>query len=228
MAAELQPGDLSAAKFDSGALRSPLLPSIPSAERRSVPRRSEDRRLKQLGTLAQWLIEHDTRAIFVLDSEASVLLNNAAAQRLCMEESWAIEQHGRLELAATGLHHWLLTAMASNERRACLMGSSEGQTLLRIHRVGDDEPNRNEDVYILTVGDTPPGTVVREDLRDAFGLTPAEAAVASELYMGKSLALTAQVLQLSVNTVKTHVKRVFRKCSVRSHVQLVKRIDGIS
>jgi DNA-binding CsgD family transcriptional regulator len=91
-----------------------------------------------------------------------------------------------------------------------------------------EEPDEGVgDLFRLTIGNAPPTTVMREDLRSAFGLTAAEAAVAAELYSGKSLANVAQVLGLSVNTVKTHVKRVFRKCGVRSHVQLVKRVDGI-
>jgi DNA-binding CsgD family transcriptional regulator len=215
----------------------PQPPHLRGEERRRAPRRAEDRCLQQLGSMARWMMELDGRSVFLLDRSASVVASNASAQRLLQEASWAQVVGGKLTFAMPSVQTWLLMSMAAAERRASLpMGSAEDRTLLRLHHIARDvavnsseaEQDEAGELFVLAIGDSPPSTVMRDDLRAAFGLTAAEAAVASELYTGKSLARVAEVLGLSVNTVKTHVKRVFRKCGVRSHVQLVKRVDGIA
>jgi DNA-binding CsgD family transcriptional regulator len=57
-------------------------------------------------------------------------------------------------------------------------------------------------------------------LRDLHGLTEAEAKVASALFMGRSTKEAALSLGISVNTVKAHLKGIFRKCGVRSQAEL--------
>jgi DNA-binding CsgD family transcriptional regulator len=182
------------------------------------------------------MMELDGRAVFLLDASANVVVCNSTAKRLCQDDGWAQVLYNKLNFSMPSVQSWLLTSMTSTERRASLpVGAAENRTLLRIHHVAqsitenaEGQPQQPSDLFVLTIGDSPPSTVLREDLRAAYGLTAAESAVAAELYTGKSLARVAEVLGLSVNTVKTHVKRVFRKCNVRSHVQLVKRIDGIA
>lgn len=234
--ANLQPKELISILQDESA--TPIARARGADERRvhSLPRRLEDHQLQQINSLARWMLETDGRAVFLLDASANVVIANSAAQRLCTDDGWAQVLYGKLNFSMPSVQSWLLTSMTSTERRASLpVGTAESRTLLRLHHVAQnitetatDQPPPPSDLFTLTIGDSPPATVLREDLRAAFGLTAAEAAVAAELYTGKSLARVAEVLGLSVNTVKTHVKRVFRKCNVRSHVQLVKRIDGIS
>jgi DNA-binding CsgD family transcriptional regulator len=213
-------------------------PHLMGEERRRLPRRADDRSLQHLGSMARWMMELDGRALFLIDGSASVIATNSAANRHLRESGWAQVLGGKLSFVMPSVQTWLLMSLGAAERRACLsVGSVEDRILLRLNHIGLDasvdspelEPDDGtSDLFMLTIGNSPPSTVMREDLRSAFGLTAAEAAVAAELYSGKSLASVAQVLGLSVNTVKTHVKRVFRKCGVRSHVQLVKRVDGIT
>jgi DNA-binding CsgD family transcriptional regulator len=54
-------------------------------------------------------------------------------------------------------------------------------------------------------------------------LSRAEAAVAEQLCEGKTLAQIATLRGVSVNTVKTQVRQVFRKLNVDSRVALVRR-----
>jgi DNA-binding CsgD family transcriptional regulator len=58
-------------------------------------------------------------------------------------------------------------------------------------------------------------------LRDLFGLTRAQAAVACSLYEGRSVEATAAKLGLSLNTVRSHLKQVFSKCEVQSQAELL-------
>jgi DNA-binding CsgD family transcriptional regulator len=216
----------------------PPPPQLRPDERRRNLRRIDDLWLYQVGSVARWVIERDGRAVFLIDRKASVIVNNSAARRLCEGDSWVQLASGKLNFEMPSVQTWLANALASKEARTSLpYGSAEARTLIRLQHVvldGADTADSIDtgedtgDLFMLTIGDAPPSVVTKADLRAAFGLTAAEASVASELYSGKSLALVAKELGLSVNTVKTHVKRVFRKCNVRSHVQLVKRIDSIT
>lgn len=55
-------------------------------------------------------------------------------------------------------------------------------------------------------------------------LTAAEAAVAERICEGRTLAQIAQLRGVSVNTIKSQVRQVFRKLEVDSRVALVRRL----
>ncbi len=62
--------------------------------------------------------------------------------------------------------------------------------------------------------------VSQKTLTSLYGLSPGEARVASQVVTVKSLADLANRLSLSRNTVKAHLRQVFRKCEVGSFAQL--------
>ncbi|HTU64578.1 MAG TPA: helix-turn-helix transcriptional regulator [Steroidobacteraceae bacterium] len=55
-------------------------------------------------------------------------------------------------------------------------------------------------------------------------LTAVEAAVAEQVCEGKTLAQVARLRGVSVNTVKSQVRQIFRKLNVDSRVGLVRRL----
>ena len=59
-------------------------------------------------------------------------------------------------------------------------------------------------------------------LREFYALTPCEAEVAGRLYNGLSLLEIADDLHCSINTVRAHLKQVFKKCGVHSQAELVR------
>ena len=59
-------------------------------------------------------------------------------------------------------------------------------------------------------------------LAAAFGLTGAEARVLSALLEGLSLSETASRFQISVNTVRWHLKRLFEKTSTKRQSDLIR------
>lgn len=59
-------------------------------------------------------------------------------------------------------------------------------------------------------------------LRDHYGLTSAEAKLALAVARGKSITDYAAEAQLSVNTVKTHMKRVLSKTGARNQAALIR------
>jgi DNA-binding CsgD family transcriptional regulator len=58
-------------------------------------------------------------------------------------------------------------------------------------------------------------------LRELHGLTVAESDVAALLFNGQSAQAAARYLGISVNTVKSHLKQVFKKCGVRTQAELL-------
>ena len=58
-------------------------------------------------------------------------------------------------------------------------------------------------------------------LRELYALTPAQAHVARSLFAGRSVEESAAALNLSLNTVRTHLKQIFTRCEVRSQAELL-------
>jgi DNA-binding CsgD family transcriptional regulator len=69
-------------------------------------------------------------------------------------------------------------------------------------------------------GSDPDGAV----LRQSFGLTRMEAAVASQMLQGDGLKATARRLGISPTTVRTHLTAVFNKTGTRRQPQLVRAL----
>jgi DNA-binding CsgD family transcriptional regulator len=64
-------------------------------------------------------------------------------------------------------------------------------------------------------------------LQAAFGLTPAEARVATLIGSGLGGPQAAQMLGVSPATVKTHLARCFEKLGVRSQVELARMLSAL-
>jgi DNA-binding CsgD family transcriptional regulator len=65
-----------------------------------------------------------------------------------------------------------------------------------------------------------------EVLKDLFGLTPAQAAVAGKLAAGESLEHIAAKLRISLHTARDHLKIVFAKTGTSRQSQLVALLTG--
>jgi DNA-binding CsgD family transcriptional regulator len=62
-------------------------------------------------------------------------------------------------------------------------------------------------------------------LRQAFGLTPAEARLAMILASGASMQTIAAQARVTANTLKTHLKRIFAKTETRRQSELVRLLS---
>jgi len=67
-------------------------------------------------------------------------------------------------------------------------------------------------------------TCVIHDAADSSPLTPSERAVADQLCEGRTLAQIAGLRGVTVNTVKSQVRQIFRKLDVDTRVALVRRL----
>jgi DNA-binding CsgD family transcriptional regulator len=59
-------------------------------------------------------------------------------------------------------------------------------------------------------------------LERLYELTPTEAALAIDLASGRTLAQAAKAREVSVNTVRTHLRAVFQKTGTRRQSELVR------
>ncbi len=112
----------------------------------------------------------------------------------------------------------------SPKSRGFLVRDAGGTTLARawvepLHRrsAESDAPSR----FLVSLHQLPQHTRVSTDtLRALYGLTPSEARVAAHVVAAGSVDELSTQLDLSRNTVKTHLRRTFRKCEVKSLAQL--------
>jgi DNA-binding CsgD family transcriptional regulator len=59
-------------------------------------------------------------------------------------------------------------------------------------------------------------------LQQLYELTPMQADIAAALFAGFTVEQLTQRLRISQNTVRTHLKSVFKKCAVKSQAQLLR------
>jgi DNA-binding CsgD family transcriptional regulator len=66
-----------------------------------------------------------------------------------------------------------------------------------------------------------PPAIATDAFKRFFGVTSAEARVCEALLNGMSIQEIADSFNISVNTIRTQVKSIFRKCDVQSQGELM-------
>ncbi|WP_417792820.1 helix-turn-helix transcriptional regulator [Terasakiella pusilla] len=67
----------------------------------------------------------------------------------------------------------------------------------------------------------------RRPMMTIFGLTEAEAVVSQQLFLNKSEQLIADEMKNSLNTIKTHRKRIYSKLNISSRAELIATVSKI-
>jgi DNA-binding NarL/FixJ family response regulator len=80
-----------------------------------------------------------------------------------------------------------------------------------------------EPFILIAIHDTHAAQCVdARTLQQLYALTPMQADIAAALFAGYTVEQLTQRLRISQNTVRTHLKGVFKKCAVRSQAQLMR------
>jgi DNA-binding CsgD family transcriptional regulator len=117
---------------------------------------------------------------------------------------------------------WPAPSESDDARREFLVLDDEHVTIARaavepLRRAS----TRETQTYLISLYPQPKDAEVStQSLRSLYGLSPSEARVAAHVVTVKSVAELAGRLALSRNTVKAHLRQIFRKCEVSSFGQL--------
>lgn len=176
--------------------------------------------------------------VVVLDRKARVLFANAAARRLAQEERLRLHQ-------SIGTHSPAHTQRLNELIRAALQGGAGGTMSLprdldgrlltilvasiRSKDLGrlSDAGVKDAAVLLFAIDPADRRSTPLGQIMDAYGLTHAEARVALAASSGNTIIETAQSLNLSPNTIKTHLRRVFAKTATGRQAELAGLIAAI-
>jgi DNA-binding CsgD family transcriptional regulator len=192
--------------------------------------------MEALGLSLEIVLDSISDGTIVVDDRARLLHANRPARELLSDVRNGAVGSGRLAFAHPSTQASFERALArchsraedlSHAQRASefLVLDAEGTVIARA-ALRPLQRNRFQHgggaaASLLCLHGQPHGTRVRTDsLRGLYGLTEAEARVAAQVVTAGSLREVASRLEISANTVKSHLKRIFLKCEVASLAQL--------
>ena len=187
------------------------------------------------------LLDYIDQPVLVLSEDGAVVHANREGKRLLAARDGLTLDQGRLR-GATTTDSRAIAFMVSECGRAARGASLAPAGLTRLPR-----PSGSEHLVVralpLAGGVTPTFGVgkaatvaliihdpshrsasTRELVGSGLGLSRAEAAVAFEIWEGRSVAEAAEALGLSPNTVKTHLKMIYERTGEHRQAGLVRRI----
>jgi DNA-binding CsgD family transcriptional regulator len=181
-------------------------------------------------------LERYPYGFLVTDAERRVLYSNAAAREIVAAQDGLAIENGRLIAIAPQWESAFGKALAQS---AADPGSS-------LHRLEINRPSRRRPyrLILMPIDDSrtiPLGVAVpalsiliidpdslerpdQEVLRELFSFTPAEARVSASLVLGQNAEEIAAESKTSVETVRTHIKRILSKTSTSRQSELVSLI----
>jgi DNA-binding CsgD family transcriptional regulator len=193
-------------------------------ERRQGARRASDRRNATVGALGEWVLNRQRQPVFLVDERLTPIFSNRAARESLERVEWSRLGEREPVILDSDLGQKVKSALARRpEARAptTLRLSSARRTLevtpLQVSHSASS-------VYAIVLGQSAEVTVSAGQLVKWFRLTKTQARVAVLIYEGGNQVSVGERLGVSVNTVKTHMKEIFKKVGVRSQRGLVRKV----
>jgi len=197
-------------------------------KRAAAPRRIEDMRFLAVAAAATAALDHLNCGIALIDKGCQVSFANKLAHSICEEtDGLALRDNQLVGTAASGsssLDAALKCAIREGEARAIRLERPSGRRPLSMQvaplRADRGQPPLEAALVLIHDSDrhaVPP----KQRLRDAYGLTAAEAGVAQLLLRGAGMAEIATELRISVETARTHLRRVLGKTGVHRQSDLI-------
>ena len=185
------------------------------------------------------VVDRWTSAVFLVDENAQMLFKNRAAGSLLEQRSGLLIDAAHLKAASRTENRALLEAI---QDIASAPGSTPADAvkIITIANITDDTPlvvtirpvalaGANElaedhRIAVLVVNNPDYTHDVQScPFGRIYQLTPAQARLTSLILAGHSLVHAAQQLQVSENTVRSHLKQIFLKTDTHSQMSLVHR-----
>ena len=192
--------------------------------------RSGDRRRQNSDPLlvaARHIVDTHPHALFILSHDGAVLLTNLAARRLSGERAKIFQiRKQRLLIQGKSVEEWFGVPFGDRRSDARLLRPSGSERSARHeYRVvlsGTSLRRARDPVAIIVYERHRPRSIAQSLLQQLYDLTPSESATAAHLFRGLRPTQVAEALGISVHTVRSHAKRVFTKCHVKSQSELVR------
>lgn len=198
------------------------------------------------GPLAQAL-DRFAAGVALSDAGGAVVWANRAARALLADgDGLSLDRRGVLRASATCAAEpvrRLLGEAAAGTEGALAAPRPSGRAALALHAVplpagtgregaapGPLPGQAPRPTVLLLLSDpeaAAPDVALRRRLRGVYGLTEAEATVATRAARGVGLPEVAQSLGLSVATARCHAQRVFGKAGVRGQAELARNVERL-
>jgi DNA-binding CsgD family transcriptional regulator len=184
------------------------------------------------------ILDRLSDGVVIIDRGASVLFANSAARGLEAEGAMRLRQpistssasHSQrlaelIKLALSGAPGGALSfpRNAEGQLLTILVSSIRSKDFGRLSDAGVKNPA----VLLFIIDPANRRSIPLGQIMDAYGLTPAEARVALAASSGNTIGETANLLNLSPNTIKTHLRRVFAKTATARQAELAGLITAI-
>jgi DNA-binding CsgD family transcriptional regulator len=198
---------------------------------RTVPRGSvHDLQGQVISPLGRFILDRLDRGVVLLDTDGRLVDANSHALHVIRNCSGIRLRAGHLSFTDPDLDRRLRDVFAVQRTpqrgpraafatRVRCRGSEPYRVVIRA--LPPEAHERKVAFLMLLYAPNGLHGIAVDVLRQVYGLTPAQAAVARNLFAGKSVEQTAQALELSLNTVRTHLKQIFTKCEVNSQAELM-------
>lgn len=173
-------------------------------------------------------------ALFIVDQNATIFEANLQARQLFGSSALLKEEQGRL-VSATGkmnqrLHQAIQAAASASSPEMSealfLENDGEGQDDLMVFvtpAVRREHTNKVPVAVFVSMRQGQPFSLP-SSIAELYGLTERELHMAELLMQGKSINEMAELSNVSVNTVRTHVKSIFAKTDTNRQVDFVRLI----
>jgi DNA-binding CsgD family transcriptional regulator len=193
-------------------------------------------------TLYKKMLDQLATAVFLIGLGGKVEFSNGKAEDLLRDGNFLLSRGGRLTTArspvgAVKMDEALSRAAIGDAALGIagigvpLLGVDGARAAAYVLPLGKSEV-RNEmgkgycAVFVAQRGEHLP--VLSEVLRTLYDLTPTEAKISVLIADGSKPLDLSQALDLSINTIRTHLSRVFSKTGTKDQLGLVELVKGLS
>lgn len=196
-----------------------------------------------LGASLSELLESRRLGIVQLDRRGRIREANDRARGILLKCDGLRDRGGALTARHRGEHAELQRLLARALPRTGGQGAggsmkvtrreAAGPLVLEVHPVRETGANRRAwqlGALVLLVDPSARPRVDPELAAAVLGLTPAESLVAVGLATGQTVVGIAHAQDVAESTVRTHLKRIYRKQRIRKQTELVRRVlslDGL-
>ena len=171
------------------------------------------------------LLDRHPTPLWLLDADGRVVYSNAAAERAMRTSAFELyERAGRLHAHrddARLVHHRHKASGKAEARHASRLRLSGADKEILIVPVSADAPFNHQFQKPLVLIAYLDNTLQSHLLAELFQLSPAERRLAELLAQGLAPEHCANVLNISINTVRTQLRALFRKTNTERQAELV-------